>query len=293
MARIVLITHDGIHGQRVLQTVRDRGIVLDAVLYLTGSFGIPAQRGAGLGQRLLRWPRRIAGAARAKARFHGARKAKYQARCATVIDAGAINGPRLLRALASLAPDWILLGGGGIVSPEVIAAARCGVLNAHPALLPWIRGVGTVGASLQPGVALGATLHYVDAGIDTGALVQRRLVPVGPDDRRLGLLERACWELAAGMMADAVEGIVRRGEVPAGVAQDVRFPLFRRPDAAELERRRALAAAGRARELYEAWAPLCIDQERRILPAGPVHPPSVTTLEPVGRLPDPGRAPAV
>jgi folate-dependent phosphoribosylglycinamide formyltransferase PurN len=285
MPRVVLITNDSMHGQRVLQTISQRGIVLDAVLYLTGNLGIPAARGDGVGGRLLRWPRLAGSAVKRTVRFHRTRKASYAELCARVIGTGGMNSRRLLRDLRALEPDWIVLGGGGILGPEVIAAARVGVLNVHPALLPWIRGCGITGASLEHGVALGATLHYVDRGIDTGAVIERRLTPVTPDDAELGGLELACHTLAAEMMADAVEAIVRRGEVPAGVSQTLRYPLFRWGDAEEMRKHRALAASARAHTLHEAWRPLCVDAERGTLPAAAFDPPPTMTLEPIARSP--------
>ncbi len=285
MPRVVLITNDSLHGQRVLHTVWQRGIVLDAVLYITGSLGMPAPRGAGPGGRLLRWPRTAASALKRVARFHARRKASYAKLCGRVIGTGVMNSRRLLRDLRALEPDWIILGGGGILAPEVIETARAGVLNVHPALLPWIRGCGITGASLEHGVALGATLHYVDRGIDTGAVIERRLAPVGTGDTSLGGLELASHQLAAEMMADAVEAIVRRGEVPAGTAQTVRYPLFRWPDAEGMRRHREIAASGRAHALYEAWRPLCADPGRGILPSGAVEPPPTLTLQPVATPP--------
>lgn len=286
MPRVVLITNDSMHGQRVLQRVYERGIMLDAVLYLTGSLGMPAPRGVGLAGRLLRWPRAAAGTMRRTLKFHRKRKPSYAVRCTRVVAAGAMNSRTLLRHLRALAPDWIVLGGGGILRPEVIETARVGVLNVHPALLPWIRGVGVTGASLDAGVPLGATLHYVNRGIDTGALIERRLLHVGAEARALADLDVRAWELAAEMMADAVEAIVRRGEVPAGVAQPMRYPLHRWPGEEEMRRHVSLAEAGRAHELYEAWRSLCIDGERNILPAEAFDPPTPLVIVPLAT--DPG-----
>jgi folate-dependent phosphoribosylglycinamide formyltransferase PurN len=272
--RVVLTTADSRHGQRVLQRIYERGIMLDAVLMLTGSFGPPRARGAeGAARRLLRWPRAAASAVRRKVRFQRGRRASYATRCTQVIATGDMNSRRLRRDLERLAPDVLVLGGGGILLPEIIGTAAVGVLNVHPALLPWVRGCGVVGHSLEQGVAVGATVHLVDRGIDTGAVVARRLLPVAPGPASLAALELAADELAAEMMADVVEGIVRRGERPAGAPQEGRFPLFRWPPVAERPRHEALAASGRAFELFERWRTRCTDTTGWTLPAEPFDAP--------------------
>jgi folate-dependent phosphoribosylglycinamide formyltransferase PurN len=281
MSRVVLITNDSPWGQRVLHAVSRRGVVLDAALVLTGSFAFPNRRGVGFVGRFLRWPKWAASAARRKLHFHRRRRAAYASCCTRVIATDVMNGPRLLRHLHDLAPDWIILGGGGILAPEVIGAARAGVLNAHPALLPWIRGCGVTGAALDHGVALGATLHFVDPGIDTGPVIERRLLPVAAEDTELRSLERASEELAAELIADAVESIVRRGDAPAGVAQTARYPLFRWPDVEGRGRQRDAARAGRAHALYQEWRTLCTGPERDVLPTLLVDAPATTMLEPV------------
>ncbi|MBV9879167.1 MAG: hypothetical protein JO180_01670 [Gemmatirosa sp.] len=283
MAGIVLVTNDSAHGQRVLHTVWQRGVRLDAVLYIVGSLGVPDLRGRSLGNRIVRWPKAAAITVKRAIAFHRHRRVLYAARCQRVIPTGAMNGRRLVRDLRALAPDWIILGGGGLLRDEMIGTARLGVLNAHPALLPWIRGSGVTGASLDHGVAIGATLHRVDRGIDTGAVLDRRIVAVGPDDRDLAALEAASYRLAAEMMADAVETLVRHGTLPAGMTQTTRYPLFRWPDDEGMRRHHALAAAGRAFELDRAWRPLCRDTARGVLPTAPLDAPPVMTLAPVQR----------
>ncbi|MEO6525505.1 MAG: formyltransferase family protein [Gemmatimonadaceae bacterium] len=279
MTRVVLITNDSTYGQRVLHALSQRGVVLDAALVLTGSFGFPRPRGVGLVGRILRWPKWTAAAARRKVQFHRRRRAAYASCCARVIATDVMNGPGLLRHLRELAPEWIILGGGGILGREVIGTARAGVLNAHPALLPWIRGCGVTGASLDHGVALGATLHFVDVGIDTGPVVERRLLAVTADDTELAPLERACEELAAEMLVNVVEFLVRRGGVATGVAQTRRYPLFRWPGPDGRLRHRAAASAGRPHALYLEWRLLCTGTDSDVLPARLIDAPTTLTLE--------------
>ena len=267
MARVVLITSDAAHGRRILQAVAGRRLTLDAVLYVAGDFGFPDRRGLSFVGRLLRWPKWSIAAARRRRAFRRDRHHEYAQHSTRVIATGLVNSRALVRDLRALAPDWIVVAVGDILSTEVIETARCGVLNAHPGLLPWIRGNGVTGASLEENIAIGATVHLVDRGIDTGPIIERRLLDVAPGSASLAALEAGALALAAAMMADTIESVVR-GNNPIGVAQDTRHALFRWPDASGLARRQALAAAGRAHALYRAWLPLSAGSERAVLPPG-------------------------
>jgi methionyl-tRNA formyltransferase len=70
-------------------------------------------------------------------------------------------------------PDLIIFTGGNILRKQVLEVPRLGVLNVHLALLPEIRGMSSPEWSLLNNVPVGITLHYMDAGIDTGPVLQR------------------------------------------------------------------------------------------------------------------------
>ena len=269
-----MLTVGSAHGRRILQRLHERGIAPDAVLVHTGGFAPPpARRHERFPDRLRRWPRSTVSGVRRGVRFHRYSRDWFGERAPLVVPTGDVNSGRLQRDLVRLAPDYLVLGGGGLILPRVIATARRGVLNAHPALLPWMRGCGVMGHSLEHGVAMGATVHHVDAGIDTGAAVQRRLLEVSPGPASLAELEAAAMELAAEMMADVVEALVRHGREPHGVPQQRRFPLYTDPPPGERAVHEDLAAAGRAFELFELWRPLCTSEESWALPAGPFEAP--------------------
>ena len=95
-------------------------------------------------------------------------------------------------AIAAFEPDLVVLAGfmrlfdAGLVE-------RFRVVNTHPALLPSFPGVGgrAVRAALQAGVKLaGATVHVVDAGMDTGPILAQVAVPVEDDDDEHTLFAR-------------------------------------------------------------------------------------------------------
>ena len=84
------------------------------------------------------------------------------------------NSPRAIAQLKQWAPDVAVFTGGNILRDELLHVPRLGVLNAHLALLPEIRGMSSPEWSLLRGVPLGITIHFVDGGIDTGPILLRR-----------------------------------------------------------------------------------------------------------------------
>ncbi|OLT41203.1 phosphoribosylglycinamide formyltransferase [Serinicoccus sp. CNJ-927] len=87
-------------------------------------------------------------------------------------------------------PDLVLSAGFmKILGPQVLATHR--VVNTHPALLPSFPGAHAVRDALAHGVRVsGATLHLVDAGVDTGPILAQRAVEVLADDTEESLHER-------------------------------------------------------------------------------------------------------
>ncbi len=82
-----------------------------------------------------------------------------------------LNGQETLDCLDRLRPDILLLAGVAIVSPKVIQRANRAVLNAHPGIVPHYRGNYVVRWALLAGDPVGITVHVVDAGVDTGAVL--------------------------------------------------------------------------------------------------------------------------
>ena len=164
-----------------------------------------------------------------------------------------LNSARMRRALRRLDPDLVVLTGCTIVAPEVIGIAKQGVINAHPGLLPWVRGNGVVAHALLRGVPVGVSCHRVDKGIDTGPVLRRRLVPVSGSERSLAELEVLADRAAVALLVDVVEEVRSTGFLPGGRAQPIRYPLCRWLGLAERREVDAAVAAGRARELFDDW----------------------------------------
>jgi methionyl-tRNA formyltransferase len=120
---------------------------------------------------------------------------------------------------------------GYILQPDLLALPSAGCINLHPSLLPYNRGAHPNVWSIIEGTPAGTTLHYIDAGIDTGDIIAQREVPVEPTDTGATLYRRL--ELASLELFSESWPVVCAGNVPR-LAQDPAAGTTHR--AADLER---------------------------------------------------------
>ncbi|WP_338748393.1 phosphoribosylglycinamide formyltransferase [Janibacter alittae] len=88
------------------------------------------------------------------------------------------------------APDLVVTAGFmKILGPATLGSAT--VVNTHPALLPSFPGAHGVRDALAHGVRItGSTAHLVDAGVDTGPIIEQRVVEITDEDTQESLHER-------------------------------------------------------------------------------------------------------
>jgi formyltetrahydrofolate-dependent phosphoribosylglycinamide formyltransferase len=98
----------------------------------------------------------------------------------------------LTNACLAHKPDIIVSAGFlKLVGPRFLGEFEGRYVNTHNALLPAFPGIHGPRDALAYGVRLaGATLHFVDSGVDTGAIIAQVAVPVLDDDTEDTLLER-------------------------------------------------------------------------------------------------------
>jgi phosphoribosylglycinamide formyltransferase-1 len=96
----------------------------------------------------------------------------------------------LKTAVMSFAPDLVVSAGFmRIIKSDLFKLIP--TINAHPSLLPNFPGSHAVADALAAGVSeTGATVHYVDAGVDTGEIIAQQAVQVLPGDTESSLHER-------------------------------------------------------------------------------------------------------
>lgn len=94
--------------------------------------------------------------------------------------------------IADFDPDLIVSAGFmRILGPKVLAKFEGRIINTHPALLPEFPGAHAVRDALAAHVDVtGTTIHFIDAGVDTGEIIEQREVPVLDSDTEATLHER-------------------------------------------------------------------------------------------------------
>ena len=112
----------------------------------------------------------------------------------------------LLEVVDAMEPDLIVLAGFLVViPPEMIRKYEHRIINIHPSLIPSFCGTGYYGlkvheAALARGVkVVGATVHFVDEGTDTGPIILQKAVEVQNGDTpqilQRRVMEQAEWQI--------------------------------------------------------------------------------------------------
>jgi methionyl-tRNA formyltransferase len=153
-----------------------------------------------------------------------------------------VNDPEVAELVQRLAPDAVAVFGTSLIRPPLLGLGRLGMLNLHGGLSPDYRGADCTFWALFNGEPqrVGCTLHFINAGIDTGALVAHVCPEVRDGDDELTLFWRAVRD-SAEAYAEAIERLAR-GEA-LGVRQDRKGSLYQVKDrtwAAEREFARRL-----------------------------------------------------
>lgn len=103
---------------------------------------------------------------------------------------------RLIETLKGYSIDLVVLAGFmRVLTPSFVRAFPMRIMNIHPALLPSFPGLKVQKKALEHGVKFsGATVHFVDEGVDTGPIIIQAVVPVHDDDTEETLSARILKE---------------------------------------------------------------------------------------------------
>ena len=125
----------------------------------------------------------------------------------------------LLEKIDSYGLDLIVLAGYLVtIPPAMIAKYRGRIINIHPSLIPSFCGVGYYGlkvheAALARGVKItGATVHFVDEGMDSGPIILQKAVEVQPGDTPKVLQQRVMEQAEWVILPKAID-MIANGEI--------------------------------------------------------------------------------
>lgn len=123
----------------------------------------------------------------------------------------------LAEQVAAQSPDLVVCAGFmRILGAAFLQRFADRIVNTHPALLPAFPGAHAVRDALSYGVRLtGVTVHLVDAGVDTGPVLDQRAVPVRDDDDEASLHARI-KDVEHELLAEVVGRMVRDGWTVTG-----------------------------------------------------------------------------
>ena len=166
-----------------------------------------------LWQKVWRWVRdrkRYAGGG--EARFFFGDQSAHLDREDLVVEVPHINHPDVLDLAERLEPDVIAVFGTSLIRGDLLTKGRLGIVNLHGGPSPNYRGADCTFWALYNGEPdqVGCTLHYIDAGIDTGNLIAHIFPEVKEGGDELTLFWRAVHD-SADVYAELFERL-ERGE---------------------------------------------------------------------------------
>ncbi len=132
-----------------------------------------------------------------------------------VIQPRRLREPEAFQQLQDWSPDLIIVAAfGQILKPAVLDLPKYGCLNVHASLLPRWRGAAPIQAAILGGDGqTGVTIMRMDAGVDTGAILSQRSLPIATDDTA-GTLSDRLSTLGANLLMETLPLYLSGGLVP-------------------------------------------------------------------------------
>ncbi len=107
----------------------------------------------------------------------------------------------------------VLAGYMRLIGPTLLNSWEGRLINLHPSLLPKFPGKDAIEQACQAGVATtGATVHFVDSGMDTGPVIAQEQVPRSPNDT-LETLAARIHQVEHRLLPQVVAGLIDQGSL--------------------------------------------------------------------------------
>lgn len=131
-----------------------------------------------------------------------------------IVHVPSANAPQAIEAIAAIKPGVVLLAGCRVLTRETLAAISCPVINYHAGVNPKYRGMNGAYWALvnDDATNFGTTVHLVDAGVDTGAVLRHTRGKPGRGDtissyplRQAAISRDACIDVIEKVLAGRIE----------------------------------------------------------------------------------------
>ncbi|MNL21983.1 Methionyl-tRNA formyltransferase [compost metagenome] len=145
-----------------------------------------------------------------------------QRRRLPVLTPSTLRDPSLVRRLAALKPDLLVVATfDKVLPPEVLAIAPYGGINVHPSLLPRHRGPAPVSRAIWSGdEETGLTVHLLEETVDSGQILLQHQHPIQPDDNAQRLIRRLA-KAAPAVLLEALAGLQEGSLYPRAQSGEV------------------------------------------------------------------------
>jgi len=147
-----------------------------------------------------------------------------------VIKVPSANDPAFIDALEDLEPDLLFVVGARMLSRETLKALPCPAINFHAGITPFYRGVNGGYWAMARGEPdlYGGTVHFVDAGVDTGKVIAQKVCNCDPRDTIFThhhAITAQCAELCVAAVPEALAGRLMQPQ-PQGASQQHYHPTL-------------------------------------------------------------------
>jgi methionyl-tRNA formyltransferase len=121
------------------------------------------------------------------------------------------RSPETVEAMKALEPDLlVMVAFGQILKKNVLEMAPLGVINVHGSLLPTLRGAAPINWSVINGDTItGVTTMYTEAGVDTGPMLLKAEIAIGPDMSAPELATEMS-QVGADLLIKTVEALINK-----------------------------------------------------------------------------------
>lgn len=130
-----------------------------------------------------------------------------------------IKEKELIKVLENENPDLIVLAGYmKIVEKNIIKKFQRKIINIHPSLIPKYSGKGMYGLKPHEKVLenkekeTGATVHFVDEGVDTGEIILQKKINVLKNDTPKTLQKRVLQKIEHKILSEAINIVFKKGK---------------------------------------------------------------------------------